>query len=66
MPRYFPATDLVLDAKNQVYHLGLSQKYVADKIIIVGDQDRVNQISSFFEKIEHRSQHREFVCHYLV
>jgi uridine phosphorylase len=63
MPRYFPATDLVLDAKNQVYHLGLSQKYVADKIIIVGDQDRVNQISSFFEKIEHRSQHREFVCH---
>jgi len=63
MSRFFPATDLVLNNKNQVYHLGLRCEDVAKKLIIVGDQDRVIRVSSFFDKIEHRSQHREFVCH---
>lgn len=60
---FFPATDLVLNAKNQVYHLGLSPNELSTKIIVVGDQDRVAKISSFFDTVEHRSQHREFVCH---
>jgi len=63
MSRFFPATDLVLNNKNQVYHLGLRCEDVAKKLIIVGDQDRVIRVSSFFDKIEHRSQHREFICH---
>ena len=63
MPRYFPATDLVLDANNNVYHLGFNRENVAEKIILVGDQDRVSLVSSFFESIEFTSQHREFVCH---
>lgn len=32
-------------------------------MLLVGDQDRVSLISNFFETIEHKSQHREFVCH---
>jgi uridine phosphorylase len=59
----FPASELVLNSKGQVYHLGLSPENIADKIIVVGDQDRVSLISAFFETIEHQSSHREFVCH---
>jgi uridine phosphorylase len=59
----YPPSELVLNAQNKVYHLGLSPENISDTIILVGDQDRVKQISSFFESIEHSSQHREFVCH---
>jgi len=59
----FPATELVLDANGAVYHLGLQPDQLASKIILVGDQDRVAKISRFFDTIEHRIQHREFVSH---
>jgi uridine phosphorylase len=61
--KYYTETELVLNSKKQVYHLGLSANNLAHKIILVGDQDRVPMVSEFFEKIEHKSQHREFVCH---
>ena len=61
--KYYSETELVLNSKKQVYHLGLSPNDLARKIILVGDQDRVQMISDFFDKIEHQSQHREFVCH---
>ncbi len=60
---HYPPTELVLNSEGQVYHLGLSPEQLASKVILVGDQDRVAMVSSFFESIEHRSQHREFVCH---
>ena len=59
----YPPSELVLDSSSRVYHLGLHPENVSDKIILVGDQDRVGMISSFFDSIEHSSQHREFVCH---
>ena len=59
----FAPTELVLNAKNQVYHLGLSPENVSDKIILVGDQDRVSLVSAQFDKIEFKSNHREFFCH---
>jgi uridine phosphorylase len=60
---HFPATELVLNERNEVYHLALNPNQLAHKVILVGDQDRVQLISAFFETIEHQSQHREFVCH---
>jgi uridine phosphorylase len=60
---HFPATELVLNERNEVYHLGLHPNQLAHKVILVGDQDRVALISTFFDIIEHKSQHREFVCH---
>lgn len=60
--RYFPPTELVLNDKNQVYHLGLAPENLADNVILVGDQDRVGMISAFFDSIDHQSQHREFNC----
>ncbi len=58
----YPHTELVLNSKGQVYHLGLAPENVSDKIILVGDQDRVDLVASFFDSVEHHSQHREFVC----
>lgn len=57
----YPPTELVLNDQGQVYHLGLSPNNVSSKVILVGDQDRVNLVASFFDTIEHSSQHREFV-----
>lgn len=59
----FPATELVLDVKGAVYHLGLLPEQLATKVILVGDQDRVAKISRFFDEIECQIQHREFVSH---
>lgn len=59
----YPPSELVLNAKGAVYHLGLHPDQIADDIILVGDQGRVELVSSFFDTIEHRSQHREFCCH---
>lgn len=61
--KHFPPTELALNAQHQVYHLGLSRDQLAQTVILVGDQDRVTLISNFFDSIEHKSQHREFICH---
>lgn len=59
----YPASELVLDSKSNVYHLGISPEDIAHTVLLVGDQDRVAAISAFFDEITHRSKHREFVCH---
>jgi uridine phosphorylase len=58
----YPATELVLNKEGKVYHLNLAPGDVSEKIILVGDQDRVHLIAEFFDTVEHSSQHREFVC----
>jgi len=59
----YPESELVLNKDGKVYHLNLSPSQVANNIILVGDQDRVEQVSQFFDTIEHQVQHREFVSH---
>ena len=59
----FPATELVLVANGAVYHLGLQPEQLARRVILVGDQDRVAKITRFFDQIDSRVQHREFVTH---
>lgn len=59
----YPSSELVLNAKGEVYHLGLAPKHLAQNVILVGDQDRVELISNFFDKIDHKSNHREFTTH---
>jgi uridine phosphorylase len=60
---FYPSSELVLNAQGKVYHLDLAPHELADKIILVGDPDRIGLVSSFFSKIEHKAQHREFVTH---
>lgn len=59
----FPETELILTNENRVYHLNLKADDIADDIIVVGDQNRVAEISKRFSKIEFKTQHREFITH---
>jgi uridine phosphorylase len=43
-----------------VYHLNLKPENIANDIIFVGDQDRVDKITDRFESIEFTTQKREF------
>lgn len=61
--RKFAPTELVLNSKNEVYHLGITANDLSTKIILVGDQERVGMVSSQFDSIEFKSNHREFFCH---
>lgn len=56
-------TDLILNADGSIYHLGLRPSQVPDKIIVVGDPDRVGQVSRYFQKVELKVQKREFCTH---
>ena len=59
----FLESELILTSDNRVYHINLRNEDIADNVIVVGDQNRVAQISSYFEKIEFKTTHREFVTH---
>lgn len=59
----FPESELILTADKRVYHLNLKAEDIADDVIVVGDQGRVAQISSFFDKIDFKTEHREFITH---
>ena len=56
-------TELILTEKKKIYHLNLSKEEIADDIILVGDPERVNLISSKFDEINYKIQHREFITH---
>jgi len=55
-----PQSELILNEDNSVYHLNLKPGDLATKIITVGDQDRVDQVAKYFDKILLEKQSREF------
>lgn len=55
-------TDLIVKNDN-IYHINVNKDDVAKTIILVGDPDRVEMVSKYFDTIRHKSQHREFVVH---
>jgi uridine phosphorylase len=59
----FPDSELIINPDGSIYHLHLRPDQVAQTIITVGDPERVGEISKHFDKIEHKTQHREFVSH---
>jgi uridine phosphorylase len=58
-----PSSELVLNPDGSIYHLRLQPEQIADTILLVGDQGRVEVISAHFDKIEHQVSNREFVTH---
>ena len=58
----FPASQLIINADGSAFHLHLQPQFLADKIILVGDQNRVDIVASFFDEgsIECDVQSREF------
>ncbi|MFN8331606.1 MAG: nucleoside phosphorylase [Saprospiraceae bacterium] len=55
--------NLIINADQSVYHLGLRPEEMSDFIITVGDPSRVAIVSSYFDTIESRNSSREFVTH---
>ena len=53
-------TDLLLNPDGSVYHLSLHPDQLADTVIIVGDPDRVGEISCYFDRVDHNVRNREF------
>jgi len=56
-------TELIITKDKKIYHLNIDKSEIENDIILVGDQDRVSQISKHFDEITHKVQHREFVTH---
>jgi uridine phosphorylase len=54
-------SELIINDRGAVYHLNIRPEELAHNIITVGDPERVNLVSKYFDKIETRSHHREFV-----
>lgn len=53
-------SELILNPDGSVYHLNLLPEHIANDIIFVGDQNRVEKITQFFDSIEFSTQKREF------
>jgi len=54
------SSELILNPDGSVYHLNLKPEHIANDIIFVGDQNRVEKITQFFDNIEFSTQKREF------
>ena len=59
----FAASELIITPAGGVYHLNLLPEQLAPTIFLVGDPDRVPQVSRHFDAIWYRVQHREFITH---
>ncbi len=57
------ASELVLNEDGSVYHLNLLPEDIANKIILVGDPDRVPKVSKYFDKVDVKKNKREFYTH---
>jgi uridine phosphorylase len=56
-------SELILNPDGSIYHLHLRPEDLATTIITVGDPDRVDQVSKYFDHIELKQQKREFKTH---
>ena len=53
-------SELILNPDGSIYHLNLKPQNISNTIILVGDQDRVEKVTSHFDSIEFETQKREF------
>lgn len=58
-----PESELIINPDQSVYHLNLRPEQLANTVITVGDPDRVEQVSKFFDRVDTKIQKREFVTH---
>lgn len=63
MEKALPESDFILNSDGSTYHLNLKPGQVAETVIAVGDPDRVQKISKYFDKVELRVRKREFLTH---
>lgn len=61
--KQIPGSQLVFNSEGAIYHLNLFPEMLADNIILVGDPDRVDMVSQFFDTIEIKRHNREIITH---
>lgn len=62
-PQPIEESELIVTNEGAIYHLNLRPDQLANDIIVVGDQNRVERISRHFDHVEHIVANREFVTH---
>jgi len=55
-----PPSELPINEDGSVFHLHLRPEQIADRVILVGDQGRVDMVASYFDTVECEVQSREF------
>ena len=58
--KIIPSSELIINEDGSIFHLHLKPEQLADKIILVGDPDRVKLVASNFDTIECEVANREF------
>jgi uridine phosphorylase len=53
-------SELILNNDGTIFHLHLKPENIAEQIILVGDQARVEEVANFFDSIEFSARNREF------
>ncbi|MEW7291798.1 nucleoside phosphorylase [Aquimarina sp. 2304DJ70-9] len=53
-------SELILNEDGSIYHLNIKPEHLAQTIITVGDPDRVEQVTQYFDHIECKIKKREF------
>lgn len=58
--RTIPASELIINSDGSIFHLHIKPEQLSDKIIVMGDPERVGLTASYFDDIECEVQSREF------
>ncbi len=58
--RVIPPSELIINSDGSAFHIHLTPEQLRDKIIMVGDPDRVNVVAEFFDTIDYDVRSREF------
>ena len=56
-------SEMIINERGAIYHLNARPEEISTNIITVGDPDRVKEVSKYFDSIECKLTHREFVTH---
>ncbi|GGH42117.1 phosphorylase [Mangrovimonas yunxiaonensis] len=54
------ASELIINPDGSIYHLNLRPEHIAPTVITVGDPDRVDVVTKYFDTIEFKTRKREF------
>ncbi len=56
-------SELIINDRGAVYHINCRPEEIATTIITVGDPGRVKEVSKYFDHIDFKNEHREFITH---
>ncbi len=56
-------SEMILNDRGAIYHLNLKPDEIGSTVFMVGDPDRVKEVSKHFDKIEYKGEYREFITH---